>query len=501
MPGTRWLQTAAVVSVTSLLLITPAPVAADPPEQASPTAPCDAISPIAIPCVALNKFADAVAAECRRVGIADTHCVLPLAHKVTQAARDAYLRSWVHRTAQFQYALGDALPISQAQWLGTHNSFNSLSDSFTLSHADSNQQLSLTQQLDIDVRGLELDLHYIPRVELLGKREVTVCHGLAPANGNLGCTNEPPFAAVLPQIKNWLNTPGHTDEVILLYLEDELQDAAAYSSTLATLEDTLRRPDGTSLIYHPDPDQGAANGCVPLPLQTSRNDVRAAGAQVVLVSSCVPSWSNDVFAWKGPEVESGSTSSYRTPAATPPTAATCMQQSSFVTTRTPRWCRPSPAQPGPPANPQALTPSKVQAMTDCGVNLFGFDQLLPEDGRIQATLWSWAPDEPRASAASCTLQAANGRWMAAPCEAPHPAACLNAAGAWTLTPNPVRFDQAPLACAAVNADFALPRTGNQNARLHAVAGPVGGAWVRYLAATPPGQATTTTPTPAPRELR
>ncbi|EUA06429.1 hypothetical protein I546_5623 [Mycobacterium kansasii 732] len=135
--------------------------------------------------MALNKFADAVAAECRRVGIADTHCTLPLAHKVTQAGRDAYLRSWVHRTAQFQYALADPVPISQAQWLGTHNSFNSLSDSFTLSHADSNQQLSLAQQLDIDVRGLELDLHYIPRLELLGKREVTVCHGLAPNNGNL----------------------------------------------------------------------------------------------------------------------------------------------------------------------------------------------------------------------------------------------------------------------------------------------------------------------------
>ncbi|VBA40264.1 hypothetical protein LAUMK13_02979 [Mycobacterium innocens] len=42
---------------------------------------------------------------------------------------------------------------------------------------------------------------------------------------------------MLPQIKNWLNTPGHTEEVILLYLEDELQDAAAYSSTLATLGD------------------------------------------------------------------------------------------------------------------------------------------------------------------------------------------------------------------------------------------------------------------------
>lgn len=82
-----------------------------------------------------------------------------------QAARDAYLQSWVHRTARFQDALQDPVPLRETQWLGTHNSFNSLSDSFTVSHADSNQQLSLAQQLDIDVRALELDLHYLPRLE------------------------------------------------------------------------------------------------------------------------------------------------------------------------------------------------------------------------------------------------------------------------------------------------------------------------------------------------
>lgn len=55
----------------AVVLITAAPVAADAyqvPAPPSPTASCDVISPVAIPCVALGKFADAVAAECRRVG-------------------------------------------------------------------------------------------------------------------------------------------------------------------------------------------------------------------------------------------------------------------------------------------------------------------------------------------------------------------------------------------------------------------------------------------------
>ncbi|MFL6060330.1 MAG: hypothetical protein ACJ72E_03790, partial [Marmoricola sp.] len=39
------------------------------PATTSPTAPCDAISPYAIPCTALGKTFDAVSNECRRVGV------------------------------------------------------------------------------------------------------------------------------------------------------------------------------------------------------------------------------------------------------------------------------------------------------------------------------------------------------------------------------------------------------------------------------------------------
>jgi len=56
----------------------------------------------------------------------------------------------VHRTAAFQYQLGAGIPLQKTKWLGTHNSFNSVNDSPTPSHTDSNQQLSLTQQLDVD---------------------------------------------------------------------------------------------------------------------------------------------------------------------------------------------------------------------------------------------------------------------------------------------------------------------------------------------------------------
>ncbi len=84
----------------------------------------------------------------------------------------------------------DPVPLRETQWLGFYNSFNSLSDSFTVSHADSNQQLSLAQQLDIDVRALELG-HCAPPE---GHGAPAPCHGLGPKNANLGCTAEPLLA-------------------------------------------------------------------------------------------------------------------------------------------------------------------------------------------------------------------------------------------------------------------------------------------------------------------
>ncbi|MBL7325287.1 hypothetical protein INQ16_27085, partial [Escherichia coli] len=119
------------------------------------------------------------------------------------------------------------------------------------------------------------------------------------------------LATVLPQIANWLNAPGHTEEVILLYLEDQLKNASAYESVVATLDQVLRRADGTSLIYRPNPARRATNGCVPLPLDVSREEIRASGARAVLVGSCAPGWSAAVFDWSGVELESGSNSGYR----------------------------------------------------------------------------------------------------------------------------------------------------------------------------------------------
>jgi hypothetical protein len=427
------------------------------PAQEPVRTACAELSPIALPCVGLQKVVDGV--------------TIPLGDPTADAARDAYLASWVHRAVAAQYALQDDVPFSRAQWVGTHNSFNSLAEGLTLSHADSNQRLTLAQQLDIDVRSIELDLHFIPSVWAGGATVPVVCHGRGPDEAHFGCTTERPLTQVLPEIRTWLR--AHSDQVVLLYLEDELGDPAGYAQSVAALDAGLRRADGTSMILRPAAGTGS---CRSLPLSLTRRAVRAAGAQVVLVGKCVAGWSSLVHGWDDVHVESGSTSAYA-----PFPACDATYPRSVYDTKLVRYFEDStliatvvdPTQPA--TQPDRLNVAKTAAMAGCGVNLFGFDQLTSTDGRLEATVWSWAPGQPNAADGACTAMRADGRWERRTCTTLLRAACRTATG-WTLSAAAVPQTAAAGACGTTGGTFSLPRDGYENNRLHQAAG-TSAAWL------------------------
>jgi hypothetical protein len=109
-------------------------------------------------------------------------------------------------------------------------------------------------------------------------------------------------------------------------------------------------------------------------------------------------------------------------------------------------------------------------MVRCGVDLIDFDQILPDDGRLDAVVWSWAREEPRRRGGDCAAQGTDGRWRARPCRLLLRAACRGADGSWTVSPTPVRFASAARACRTRGARFAVPRTGYENERLRAARG-------------------------------
>src|SRR3954452_4498789 len=162
---------------------------------------CGQASPSAMVCIGADKVNEAAAAECRAQGGPEDACAAtPAGHDVRQSELAAYAASWTHRAAQAQYELGNSVPLGDAQWLGTHNSFNTDANGLTLSHTDNNQQLTLTQQLDGDVRALELDVHYLPTTDNGVSHAVFVCHGRGPDEYHAGCTTEAQFKDVLPEI-------------------------------------------------------------------------------------------------------------------------------------------------------------------------------------------------------------------------------------------------------------------------------------------------------------
>jgi hypothetical protein len=191
-----------------------------------------------------------------------------------------------------------------------------------------------------------------------------------------------------------------------------------------------------------------------------------AGNRVVLVGNCRSGWAADVFGWDRAHTEAGNTAEYQPYPTCNPKDDTNRLVRYFEDST---WLSAAVDPTQTPADHEAgsLTPGKVAAMTACGVNLFGFDQFDPNDGRVAASIWSWAQDMPDAAAGTCVTQRADGRWTSTPCAGTRPAACRTASG-WALSAA-VAAPAAAAACPAVGGAFAAPRSGEENARLHAAA--------------------------------
>ena len=360
------------------------------------------------------------------------------------AAIEEHLASWTHRALTFQHALGDAVPLRNAQWVGTHNSFNSIEEMGpTVSDMDSNQQLSLVQQLDVDVRSLELDLHTFPSARGGGVVPV-VCH----AQGGAGCSIEKPLDETLAPVAEWLEE--HPRQVLFLYLENQLRDRQSNDAAAAMIEETIGR-----FVFRPS---GAAGACVDVPYDRTRADVLAAGKQVVIVGRCADgaalrSWS---FGW--PHEESRPRGyDCGTDRARMKYDATMIRYFEDDT-----WLTSAASNTGAASRDDGLKPSTVAAMVRCGVDLFGFDQLMPGDERLDAMVWSWAEGESPSS--RCGAQRpSDGRWVAEPCRERRPLLCRDTDGSFSLSAKFVRGDRRPAGCGS-------PRTGRENQQARAAAG-------------------------------
>ena len=372
----------------------------------------------------------------------------PCQPEASEAAIAEFEGSSTHGALVFQHRLADDVGMGNAPWAATHNSFNSIAEMGpALSTVDSNQQIGLVEQLRIGIRSLELDVH-----RFAGRN--VVCHARGANEGHAGCSVERELGAVLEPIASWVDAnPG---QVLMLYLEDHMGDAAGYDAAGATVEDVF----GDEL-YAP---KAPATGCQVLPTTLTRDDVLAAGAQVFVVSDCGPGggWAKVAFDW-GPMHDEAQPDEFD--------AATC---GPFPRERLSRFYEDSTglsygvSQMGGGGEPAKMTPAITAAMVRCGIDHIGFDQLTPRDGRLDALVWSWADGQPAAGGGSCAVQRSDGRWQTGSCDSRRVLACRAADGTWSVSPKATTARHAARACGT--STFAAPRTGYENELLARAAG-------------------------------
>jgi hypothetical protein len=358
------------------------------------------------------------------------------------AAGAVFHGSWVDRALNLQYRLAGDVALRDAPFIGTHNSFNSVAEmGLTTATADPNQQLSIVDQLNLDVRALELDLHWTVSPST-GQLAPVVCHAFP---SHFPCATEKTLGPVLDEIGGWLREPASSDQVLFLYLEDHLDDQAGYDAAAAIVREKLG-----AVLYAP-----AAGGCQHLPLGLTRDQILAAGKRVILVgnSSCGigSAWPALVFDWEDHR-ETG------TPLFSDfPSCGRDYNRAEFDSTQIRYYEDARPSQP----SSARIAPQVAAEMARCGVDLLGFDQLVPSDPRLAALVWSWARGQPgrgRCAAQTSHAGSLGTRWRTLACGQLRRPACRRGT-AWILGAAAVAEKRGRAECRASHAQFAVPRTG------------------------------------------
>ena len=398
-----------------------------------------------------------------RVALAALCCAFFVASPTAVAASDA---DWARGALADQYELGSSLPLRNTPWVGTHNSFNSSAEmGRTLSSQDSNQQITLVDQLNQGVRSLELDVHWFPSLRGGGFTPV-VCHA---AELHAGCSAEKPLGVVLRDIAGWLR--DHPDQVLMLYLEDHLDNQAGYDAGAAEVESVLG-----SMLYRPAGD----GSCVALPLDATRDQMRAAGAQVIVVSGCGTgsAWPAVAFDWSSSHEEERPHGYRDFPDCGPDFTRADYDGKLIRYFEDSTKLTAGASATGAAARDDGISASTASAMTRCGVDLLGLDQVVADDPRFAALVWSWALGEPRRRP-GCAAQYA-GRWYSLRCTRRLRVACRLPDGRWRVPSRLATHSRASAVCKRARGKWDLPRTGFEAQQLRVAMERVRAAraWVR-----------------------
>ncbi|MCP4351597.1 MAG: hypothetical protein GY795_39535 [Desulfobacterales bacterium] len=378
-----------------------------------------------------------------------------------------YKGTWEYEALQLQSKIDFYAPLGKAAFITTHNSYNAGVYSQNGSYADPNHKISIYDQLEIGVRAIELDVHYVFSTsgywpwEWTFSEELKLCHG----NGNIGChPNDRYFTQGLGEIRNWIN--NNPNEVLIIYIENHME--GEYDKAISEMNGIIG-----DLIYKP-------NGCQSLPMNISKSDVINAGKQILIIGGncATTNWSN--YAFNG----HFSASLGHENLLAYPDCSCSGKDADYMQNNLVRMYEDSTklsamfGDPGP-----RIEADDAAKMAECGIGAIGLDQIIPFDSRLEAQIWSWGENEPNnAGEEDCAIQRSDGRFNDVSCSGSYYAACQDpATGDWSITNDTYTWDQASSACSAMGMNFSVPVNGYQNALLQDIKSDmnIGEIWLNY----------------------
>jgi hypothetical protein len=383
---------------------------------------------------------------------------------------DVYQRSWEKTSLGQQRGLEANLPLKDSTFLHTHNTYNSAAYTTAFSYIDPNQNFSINDQLRMDIRAIELDVHWYFSMDgwpwEWGMRPL-LCHG---QDNHLGCSSyDRHLSKGVSELNSFIRS--NRSEVVILYVEEHLD--GHYQDALNVIKSSLG-----DLIYRP------SGNCQDAPVGLTRQQVLNAGKNIILWSgSCgTGEWQSWVYQKNSvvPEQNVSKFTSY-------PDCGSANMNADAYTNKMVRYYEDK-------TNLSAwfgggsgsTTTSNIPEMLKCGVNLVGMDKLSPTDGRLRSAVYSWNSGEPNNynNNEDCAMQYSNGRWNDANCGNRYRFACQNAAGAWRISNASGVFTDGAAICSNETGgayQFAVPRNGQQNQKLveaKQMAG-VSNVWLKY----------------------
>jgi len=308
---------------------------------------------------------------------------------------DAFNNSWVGQTLDLQRGLDNNAPIINNNILGTHNSYNS--DVYTACnfsvgcrYLDPQQKYSIKDQLRMGARFVELDVHWTTKMESLFSypKRLLLCHGVCSINDKYATEG-------FNEIKDWLNDSANADEVIILYIEDHSDNHHS------DLYNQLNSAFG-SKIY-------ASGGCGDIPDSLTKADVLASGKQVIL-------WKDGGCSGNGSMASTAFTGLGN--------VGRIWEDGTTLGTIAEFFS----------GGVDSITASEVSEAFATGANIVNLDDMVMDDGRIQAAIWSWNTDEPNDAGGNedCATQTSSARWNDVNCGNTYAFACKDANNNWSV---------------------------------------------------------------------